>query len=52
MRTALRSAAALALAVPLIATALPASASSTYTSRESGSYADVPLTSGSFALAT
>ena len=41
MRTALRSAAALALAVPLVASALPASASSTYTSRESGSYADV-----------
>src|SRR5687768_17509547 len=41
MRTALRSAAALALAVPFIASALPASASSTYTSRESGSYADV-----------
>ncbi len=41
MRTALRSVAALALAVPLVASALPASASSTYTSRESGSYADV-----------
>lgn len=41
MRPALRSAAALALAVPLVASALPASASSTYTSRESGSYADV-----------
>ena len=41
MRTAFRSAAALALAVPLVASALPASASSTYTSRESGSYADV-----------
>lgn len=41
MRTALRSAAALALAVPLVASALPASASSTSTLRESGSYADV-----------
>ena len=41
MRTALRTAAALALAAPLLASALPASASSTYTSRESGSYADV-----------
>ena len=41
MRTALRSAAVLALAVPVIAAAVPASASSTYTSRESGSYADV-----------
>ena len=41
MRTALRSAAALALAVPLVASALPASASSTSTLRERGSYADV-----------
>ena len=41
MRTALRTAAVLALAVPVIAAAVPASASSTYTSRESGSYADV-----------
>ena len=41
MRTALRTATALALAVPLLASALPASAASTYTSRESGSYADV-----------
>ncbi len=41
MRTALRTAAALALAVPLLASAPSASASSTYTSRESGSYADV-----------
>jgi len=41
MRTALRTATALALAVPLIASALPASASSTYTSRESGSSAEV-----------
>jgi hypothetical protein len=41
MRTALRTAAVLALAVPVIAAAVPASASSTYTSRESGSFADV-----------
>jgi hypothetical protein len=41
MRTALRTAAALAFAVPVLATAIPASASSTFTSRESGSYADV-----------
>jgi len=41
MRTALRTAAALAIAMPVLATAIPASASSTFTSRESGSYADV-----------
>lgn len=41
MRIALRSVAALALAVPLVASALPASAASTYMSRESGSFAEV-----------
>jgi hypothetical protein len=41
MRTALRTAAALALTAPLVVSALPAFASTTYTSRESGSYADV-----------
>lgn len=41
MRTSLRTAAVLAMAVPVLAAAVPASASSTYTSRESGSYAEV-----------
>ena len=40
MRTALRTATALALAIPFIASAVPASAGSSYMSRESGSYAD------------
>ena len=41
MRTALRTATALALAIPLIASAVPASASSTFLFRERGSFADV-----------
>jgi len=40
MRTALRTAVGLALAVPLLAPALPASASSTFMYRDRGSYAD------------
>ena len=40
MRTALRTTLALALAVPLIAPALPASAASTFLFREKGSFAD------------
>ena len=40
MRTALRTAAALAISVPLIASALPASASSTFLYREKGPFAD------------
>jgi hypothetical protein len=41
MRTALRTAAALAISVPLIASALPASASSTFLYREKGPFADI-----------
>lgn len=41
MRTSVKSALALALAVPLIAPALPAMASSSNISREKGSFADV-----------
>jgi hypothetical protein len=40
MRTTLRTVTALALAAPLIASALPASASSTFLYREKGSFAD------------
>lgn len=43
MRTALRTATALLLAAPLVVSALPASASSTFLYREKGSFADAYL---------